>query len=103
MSHKPTLHQRAQAMWSDGMAASSLALDARAPLCHAPQEWVTATTSTKPVLASRRGGATGYNQKTTKPITLLSTNVLRIGRYTDGWRHQSQPSSPSVTTKWASS
>jgi hypothetical protein len=67
-------------MCNDGMAASSLACEASAPLCQAPHAWVVATTSMKPPPGSMRGGATGYSQKTTNPITLVSNSMMRSGR-----------------------
>ena len=65
-------------MCSEGIAASWLAAEASAPVCHEPKACVEATTSVNP--SSMRGGATGSSQKTTKPITLTSTSVLRSGR-----------------------
>ena len=65
-------------MCSDGIAATWLACDASAPVCHEPKAWVEATTSVKP--SSIRGGATGKRQKTTKPSTLTSSSELRSGR-----------------------
>ena len=67
----------AQATCSEGMAAYSLAWEAKAPVLHAPMAWVTDTMSTKPTAASIRGGATGYSQNTAKPMRLVPMRVLR--------------------------
>ena len=52
-----TVHHTAQAMCSEGIAASWFAWEASAPSCQEPIACVEATTSVKP--PSIRGGATG--------------------------------------------
>ena len=52
-----SVHHTAQAMCSEGIAASSFAWEASAPVCQDPIAWVEATTSVNP--GSIRGGATG--------------------------------------------
>src|SRR5580704_19042765 len=101
MRHTASDDQHDQATCSEGMAASSLAWEASAPTCHDPMAWVTATTSMNPAPTSIRGGARGYSQKTTNPTTLISTKVLRRGRYSLGYRHHSRATRARVTTKWA--
>ena len=51
------VHQTAQAMCSEGIAASWLACEASSPVCQEPNAPVVATTSVNP--GSIRGGATG--------------------------------------------
>ena len=67
-------------MCREGIAASWLACDASAPVCQEPKAWLEATTSVNPYAVNMRGGATGYSQKTMKPITFTSTSELRSGR-----------------------
>ncbi len=78
MRHTAIVHHTAQAMCSEGIAASWLACEASAPVCQPPKAWVDATTSVYPL--SIRGGATGYSQKTANPIRFTSTSELRSGR-----------------------
>ncbi len=63
-------HHAAQAMCSDGIAASSFACEASAPVCQEPIACVEATTSVKP--GSIRGGATGKRQNTMNPSRFTS-------------------------------
>ena len=55
--HTASAHHAAQAMCSEGIAASSLACEASGRVCQEPNACVDATTSAKP--PSIRGGATG--------------------------------------------
>src|SRR4051812_41638211 len=71
----------AQAAWSDGIAAYWSA--GNRPTCLAPKP-ASATESTKPDPASRRGGITGQAKKIASAARLMTTSVFRIRRYCSG-------------------
>src|SRR5205085_6138599 len=70
---RTSAHHAAQAICSDGIAASSLACEASEHAWKFTNAWLEETTSLKPSEVSIRGGATGQRQETRNASTLTRT------------------------------
>ncbi len=88
-------HHTAQPTCRLGIAAQSLTT-ASLLAATVPKTWWTTAVSTMPGTA-RRGGATGYNQKTAREPKLVTTRAERNRPYTSGRRRKSQISRDVVT------